>query len=107
MIGEDGMVTYKINKKRGAPQDDRISSIQIRQVKKKKKNVERDKKVAGKDQTKRRIEENKTTGMEGEPVDFAHSLFSVVDIRSDKRKHKNRLEIVSRTRQLEDEKGKG
>jgi hypothetical protein len=45
--------------------------------------------------------------VEGEPVDFAHSLFSVVDIRSDKGKHKNRLEIVSRTRQLEDEKGKG
>lgn len=40
-------------------------------------------------------------------MDFAHSLFSVVDIRSDKGKHKNRLEIVSRTRQLEDEKGKG
>jgi len=45
--------------------------------------------------------------VEGEPVDFAHSLFSVVDIRSDKGKHKNRLDIVSRMRQLEDERGKG
>jgi hypothetical protein len=67
MMGEDGMVTYKINKKRGAPQDDRISSIQIRQVKKKKKNVERSKKVAGKDQIKRKLRKTRPRGWRVSP----------------------------------------
>jgi hypothetical protein len=53
MMGEDGMVTYKINKKRGHHKMIGYPAFKSDRLKKKKK-VERGKKVAGKDQTKRK-----------------------------------------------------
>src|SRR3954470_21559363 len=52
---------------KGAPQDDRISSIQIRQVKKKRKKWKEVRKWQERIKQKERIEENKTTGWRVSP----------------------------------------
>jgi hypothetical protein len=79
------MVTYNRNKK--GVRDDRISSIQIRWVKKKEKSKRKGRERRSRKHVPRLL---------CVKTPRQHSLFSVVDIRSDKGKHKNGLEIASR-----------
>jgi hypothetical protein len=67
MMGEDGMVTYKINKKRGHHKMIGYPAFKSDRLKKKRKKRKEVRKWQERIKQKERIEENKTTGWRVSP----------------------------------------